>query len=46
LRKGENRGISLIRYADDVAVTAPSREVLEQYVASALNLTMPLPVDV
>lgn len=37
LRKGENRGISLIRYADDVAVTAPSREVLEQYVVPKLK---------
>lgn len=29
LRKGGDRGISLIRYADDFVVTAPSREVLE-----------------
>jgi RNA-directed DNA polymerase len=31
-RKHPNTGISLIRYADDFVVTAPSREVLETYV--------------
>jgi RNA-directed DNA polymerase len=31
-RKSPNTGISLIRYADDFVVSAPSREVLEQYV--------------
>ena len=31
-RRGQNWGISLIRYADDFVVTAPSREVLEGYV--------------
>lgn len=31
-RQGINRGISLIRYADDFVVCAPSREVLETYV--------------
>ena len=31
-RKRPNTGISLIRYADDFVVTAPSREVLETYV--------------
>lgn len=36
-RKGENRGISLIRYADDVVVSAPSRDVLEQYVVPKLE---------
>jgi RNA-directed DNA polymerase len=36
-RKGRNRGISLIRYADDLVVTAPSREVLEQYVIPKLK---------
>lgn len=32
LRKGLNRGLSVIRYADDFVVTAPSKEVLEEYV--------------
>ena len=36
-RKGANRGISLIRYADDFVVTAPSREVLEDYVVPRLT---------
>ena len=31
-RKGIDKGISLIRYADDFVVTAPTREVLETYV--------------
>jgi RNA-directed DNA polymerase len=31
-RKGLNRGVSLIRYADDFVVTAPSKEVLQNYV--------------
>lgn len=36
-RPGQNKGISLIRYADDFVVTAPSPEVLEQYVIPRLN---------
>ena len=28
-RKGSNRGIAVIRYADDFVITAPTREVLE-----------------
>jgi RNA-directed DNA polymerase len=36
-RKGNNKGISLIRYADDFVVTAPSREVLEGYVIPRLT---------
>jgi RNA-directed DNA polymerase len=36
LRKGNDRGISLIRYADDFVVTAPSREVLENDVVPRL----------
>ncbi|HME21271.1 MAG TPA: group II intron maturase-specific domain-containing protein [Acetobacteraceae bacterium] len=32
LRRKADRGINLIRYADDFVVTAPSREVLEAYV--------------
>jgi RNA-directed DNA polymerase len=35
-RRGSNRGISLVRYADDFVVTAPSREVLEGYVIPRL----------
>jgi RNA-directed DNA polymerase len=31
-RKGPDKGISLIRYADDFVVAAPTREVLEGYV--------------
>ena len=31
-RRGNDRGVNLIRYADDFVVTAPSREVLEDYV--------------
>ena len=30
-KTGQNKGISLIRYADDLVVVAPSRAVLEQY---------------
>jgi RNA-directed DNA polymerase len=30
-RKGHNKGIAVIRYADDFVVTAPTREVLETY---------------
>ncbi|MDQ6740179.1 MAG: group II intron reverse transcriptase/maturase [Actinomycetota bacterium] len=36
-RKGPNRGINLIRYADDLVVTAPTREVLETYVVPQLT---------
>jgi RNA-directed DNA polymerase len=36
LRRGSNRGISLVRYADDLVVTAPTREVLETYVVPKL----------
>lgn len=32
-RKRRNKGIGLVRFADDFVVTAPSREVLEEYVA-------------
>lgn len=37
LRKGANRGIRLIRYADDFVATAPTREVLETYVVPQLT---------
>jgi len=30
-RKGLNKGVSVIRYADDFVITAPTREVLETY---------------
>ena len=36
-RRGANRGVGLIRYADDFVVTAPSREVLEDYVVPRLT---------
>jgi RNA-directed DNA polymerase len=36
-RKDGNKGISLIRYADDLAVTAPSKGVLENYVRPKLE---------
>lgn len=36
-RKGQNKGISLIRYADDLVVTAPTREVLDEYVLPRLS---------
>jgi RNA-directed DNA polymerase len=36
-RRGANRGISLVRYADDLVVTAPTREALETYVAPKLS---------
>lgn len=32
LRRGRNKGVSLVRYADDFVVTAPSRTVLENHV--------------
>jgi len=37
LRKGLNRGLSVVRYADDFVVTAPSKEVLEEYVMPKLT---------
>jgi RNA-directed DNA polymerase len=36
LHRGSNHGISLVRYADDLVVTAPTREVLETYVVPKL----------
>jgi len=36
-RVGLDRGINLVRYADDFVVTAPSREVLETYVKPKLE---------
>jgi RNA-directed DNA polymerase len=35
-RRGANRGISLVRYADDLVVTAPTAEVLSRYVIPKL----------
>lgn len=37
-RQGRNRGISLIRFADDLVATAPSREVIETYVLPRLTV--------
>jgi len=37
VRSSMDKGISLIRYADDFVVTAPSRERLEQYVLPAVD---------
>lgn len=36
-RKGLDKGISLIRYADDFVVTAPTRELIEAYVLPRLQ---------
>lgn len=36
-RKKQDKGVSLIRYADDFVVTAPTREVLESYVMPKLT---------
>ena len=36
-RRGPDRGVSLIRYADDLVVTAPTREVLATYVIPKLT---------
>src|SRR3954451_16734828 len=35
-RRGFDRGVSLVRYADDLVVTAPTREVLPTYVVPKL----------
>ena len=41
-KKGLNKGVSLIRYADDIVAIAPSREVLEQHVRPRLrNISCP-----
>lgn len=36
-RTGKNKGLSLIRYADDFVVIAPTRETLENYVLPTLK---------
>jgi RNA-directed DNA polymerase len=36
-RRGTNRGISLVRYADDLVVTAPTREILLTHVVPKLT---------
>jgi RNA-directed DNA polymerase len=36
-RKGDNKGLSLIRYADDFVVTAPSRERIVEHVLPKLR---------
>ena len=40
LRKGANKGISLVRYADDFIVTAPSREIIEDYVLPRIKYAL------
>ena len=35
-RRGVNRGVSLIRYADDLVVTAPTRDVLQNHIVPTL----------
>jgi RNA-directed DNA polymerase len=37
-RKGPDRGLSCIRYADDLIVTAPSREVIQEHVLPRLTV--------
>jgi RNA-directed DNA polymerase len=36
-KKGQHKGVSLIRYADDIVAIAPSREVREQHVRPRLE---------
>ena len=36
-RKGNNKGLQLIRYADDLVLSAPSKEVLEEYAIPKLQ---------
>ena len=36
-RRGDNRGISLVRYADDLVATAPTYEILSRYVIPKLT---------
>ena len=40
-RKGINKGIAVIRYADDFVTTAPTREVLETYARPRLEEVSP-----
>src|ERR1700712_358882 len=37
-RRGFDRGVSLVRYADDLVVTAPTREILSTYVVPKLTV--------
>ncbi len=37
IRNGNNKGISLIRYADDFIVTAPTREIIIDYILPSLR---------
>ena len=37
LRRGPNRGVSLIRYADDLVVTAPTQDILLTHVVPTLT---------
>ncbi len=36
-RRGKNRGIGVVRYADDFIITAPSRRILESHVLPCLR---------
>jgi RNA-directed DNA polymerase len=36
-RKGKNWGICLVRYADDMVITAPTKEILQDYVMPKLQ---------
>jgi RNA-directed DNA polymerase len=36
-RRGNNKGISVIRYADDFVVTAPTKEIIISYILPKLN---------
>ena len=36
-RRGPNKGVGLVRYADDFVVSAPSREVIEDHVVPTLT---------
>ncbi len=38
VRSGKNKGLNLIRYADDLVITAPSRESIISYVLPKLQL--------
>ncbi|WP_371803591.1 group II intron reverse transcriptase/maturase [Candidatus Lokiarchaeum ossiferum] len=39
-RRGNNKGISVIRYADDFIISAPSKEILVQYLLPKLTVLL------
>ena len=41
LRKGHERGVILIRYADDFVATASSKEALEEHVIPKVEVDLP-----